>query len=32
MYGFLILLPLTLISLLTGFLVASSTQVADYIA
>src|SRR6516162_5301960 len=32
MYGFLILLPLTLISLLIGFLVASSTQVADYIA
>src|SRR5262245_13970632 len=32
MYGFLILLPLTLISLLIGFLIASSTQVADYIA
>src|SRR5262245_1785545 len=32
MYGFLILLPLTLISVLIGFLVASSTQVADYIA
>src|SRR5215470_1057159 len=32
MYGFLILLPLTLISLLIGFLVATSTQVADYIA
>ena len=32
MYGFLILLPLTLISLLVGALIASSTQVADYIA
>ena len=32
MYGFLILLPLTLISLLIGSLIASSTQVADYIA
>jgi len=31
MYGFLILLPLTLISVLIGFLVATSTQVADYI-
>jgi len=32
MYGFLILLPLTLISLLIGFLIAASTQVADCIA
>jgi hypothetical protein len=32
MYGFLILLPLMLISLLIGFLVASSAQVADYMA
>jgi hypothetical protein len=32
MYGFLILLPLTLISLLIGSLIASSTQVADYVA
>src|SRR5215475_14126880 len=31
MYGFLILLPLTLISVSIGFLIASSTQVADYI-
>ena len=32
MYGFLILLPLTLISLAIGALVASSVQVADYVA
>jgi hypothetical protein len=32
MYGFLILLPLTLISLLIGSLIASSTQVVDYVA
>ena len=32
MYGFLILLPLTLISLLIGSLIASSMQVADYVA
>lgn len=32
MYGFLILLPLTLISLLIGSLIATSTQVADYVA
>jgi magnesium-transporting ATPase (P-type) len=32
MYGFLILLPLTLISLLIGSLIAASTQVADYVA
>lgn len=32
MYGFLILLPLTLISLSIGFVIASSTQVADYMA
>lgn len=31
MYGFLILLPLTLISLLIGVLTATSTQVADYV-
>src|SRR5215468_10903474 len=31
MYVFLILLPLTLISVSIGFLIASSTQVADYI-
>jgi hypothetical protein len=32
MYGFLILLPLTLISLFIGFLIASSPQLADYVA
>lgn len=32
MYGFLILLPLTLISLLIGSLIATSPQVADYVA
>jgi hypothetical protein len=32
MYGFLILLPLTLISLLIGGLIASSSQVAEYVA
>jgi hypothetical protein len=32
MYGFLILLPLTLISLLIGWLIAASTQVAEYVA
>ena len=31
MYGFLILLPLTLISLAIGWLIASSPQVADYV-
>src|SRR5262245_50936343 len=31
MYGFLILLPLTLISLFIGFLIASSPQLADYV-
>ncbi len=30
MYGFLILLPLTLISLLIGYFIAASPQVADY--
>ena len=32
MYGFLILLPMTLISLLIGWLIAGSTQVAEYVA
>lgn len=32
MYGFLILLPLTLISLLIGSVIATSPQVADYVA
>jgi hypothetical protein len=31
MYGFLILLPLTLISLVVGWLIAASPQIADYV-
>jgi hypothetical protein len=31
MYGFLILLPLTLVSVLIGYFIASSTQVFDYV-